>query len=68
MLDAEVFAGKAARLMQEIATEQEIPIEVSDTLSGLSNAPSKQAPASPDPSSKKPSTEESTGVLWQHLC
>ena len=58
--DAEVFAGKAARLMQEIATEQEIPIEVSDTLSGLSNAPSKQAPASPDPSSEKPSTEEST--------
>ena len=58
--DAEVFAGKAARLMQEIATEQEISIEVSDTLRGLSNVPSKKAPASPDPSSEKPSTEEST--------
>ena len=57
---AEVFAGKAARLMQEIATEQEISIEVSDTLRGLSNVPSKKAPASPDPSSEKPSTEEST--------
>ena len=59
--DAEVFAGKAARLMQEIAVDQEINIEVSEALKELSNAPSpKPSTESQVPSSEKSSSEEST--------
>lgn len=59
--DAEVFAGKATRLMQEIAAEQQISIEVSETLKDMSSTPSSKAsPESSAPSTEKPSSEEST--------
>lgn len=59
--DAEVFAGKATLLMQEIAAEQQISIEVSETLKEMSSTPSpKASPESSAPSTEKPSSEEST--------